>query len=132
MPKVPPELTHQVYCDTCFVATLEPAQAEYEAAMARAKETIVFFKDQGKETRLIRRLEEPVHVTECADREETLLRLAFLASQKGYNAIIDIDIVSKKVRSEAYQTMVWSGSGIPVELKEKYLIKDRTLWKHPN
>lgn len=132
LPEIPPELAHDVYCATCADRVVAPALADYEAAMARARETLVFAKSQGKETRLIRRQEKPVRVEACDDREETVLRLAFLASRLGYNAIVDMDLVSRKVRNHAYQTLVWSGTGVPANVSEKSLVKDRSIWSNPN
>lgn len=129
---MPPELTHEVYCAGCADTTVLPALAIYDADMERAREMLVFVKSQGKETRLIRRQEKPVRVDACADREETVLRLAFFAAKLGYNAIIDVDVVSKKVRNHAYQTLVWSGSGTPANVNDRSLPKDRSIWSNPN
>lgn len=84
--------------------------------MVRAENIIVFFKNQGKETRLIKRTEKPLRVTECDDREETLLRLAFLAAQNGFNGLIDVDIKAEKIFDHAYQTKNWTGIAMPVNL----------------
>lgn len=93
---------------------------------------MVFMKAQFKETRFIKRLEEPVKVAECADYDETLLRLAFQAAQLNYNGVIDVDITSKKVRTGNYQTSVFSGTAIPANVREDKLIKDKSNWSSPN
>lgn len=93
---------------------------------------MVFMKAQFKETRLIKRLEDPISVVACADYDETLLRLAFRAAQLNYNGIIDVDITSKKVRTGNYQTSVFSGTAIPANVREDKLIKDRSNWSSPN
>lgn len=84
--------------------------------LAKARNVGIYFKDQGKETRLLKRSEKPVRVLDCPDREETLLRLAFLAVKAGFIGLLDVDIVATKVRDGAYQTSSWSGSGIPSNL----------------
>jgi uncharacterized protein YbjQ (UPF0145 family) len=44
--------------------------------------------------------------------------LAFLAAQKGYNAIIDVDISAKKVRSEGgYQSSNWRGTAVATNIE---------------
>lgn len=85
--------------------------------MELAKGIRVYEKNQGKETRLMKRVAQPVQVKNCSDRQETLLRLAFLAAKAGYNGIIDVDIKSEKVIDNSYQTTTYSGSGVPINLK---------------
>lgn len=123
MAQVPPELKFSVYCPQCFDASVAPALSEYREALKRAKEILIFGKDQGKETRLLSRKEPPVQVLECDDREETLLRLAFFAAQGNFNGLIDVDLVSKKVRQGTYQTQKWSGTGVPTYIDPKRLNK---------
>lgn len=110
---VAPEFKHSTYCRLCFDAKVAPEIEAYEALKEKAKEVFVFFKTESKESRLIKRLEDPIEVPECQDREETLLRLAFMAAEKDFNVIVDIEIDGKKVRSGAYQTLVFSGKAIP-------------------
>lgn len=100
--------------------------------MKQAKDVQVFLNTQGKESRLIKRYEDPVLVTECRDHDETLLRLAFLAAEKGYNGLVDVAIVSKKIREGSYQKSVWQGSGIPATIEENKVIKSRSFWQDPN
>lgn len=132
LPKVPSELTHTTYCEPCFYEQVAPEQTKYEAAMEQAKEILIFFKQQSKETRLIERSEDPIEVLDCADRDETIMRLAFLASRKGFNAVIDIELKPKKVRDNAYQTCVWHAVGIPAQVIDRKLIKDKSLRHYPN
>jgi hypothetical protein len=84
--------------------------------MARAKEVMVFFKTQSEETRLIRRVEKPFQVSDCVDRDEVIMRLAFLAAENNFNALVDVSVLSEKVRNEGYQTTKWKGTGVPVQL----------------
>ncbi len=100
--------------------------------MAAAKEIMVFMKAQNKETRFIKRLEEPVSINECADHNEAILRLAFFAAELDYNAIIDVNIISKKVKIGNYQTTIYSGTAIPAHVREDKLIKDKSNWSKPN
>ncbi len=130
--KVPVELSHAVYCMTCYVQTVEPQLGSYQATLEQAKNVFVFNKKQGKETRLIRRIEKPVFVSNCADYEETVLRLAFFATQANCNAIVDVDVVGEKIRKGSYQTTIWSGSAVPANVQGDRLVKDSSIWQNPN
>lgn len=114
--KVPGDLSHRAYCGPCFVGKVAPALDEYERTLALAKGVFVFHKGQGEETRLIKRSEKPLRVVECTDEKETLLRLAFLAAQRGFNALLDVDLTAKKVRNFGYQTLAWQGTGVPARI----------------
>lgn len=116
---VPPELSHTTYCAPCFDATVAPELESYADAMERAKDIFIFYKTEGKETRLIKRKEEPYVIAECLDKNETLLRLAFFAVKDHFNALVDVEIKSEKVRSGSYQTLKWSGSAVPFQVDER-------------
>lgn len=90
-----------------------------QALLEKAKNVDTFDKKQGSETRLIKRVEKPLKVTECDDREETLLRLAFLAAKKGYDTLVDVDIQSQKVGNKTYKKLVWNGTAVPVDIKQR-------------
>lgn len=129
---VPPALAHQIYCGVCFDREVAPALTEYEATMEAARNIMVFMKSQSKETRLISRKEPVVKVSDCADHDECILRLAFFAAQLKFNALIDVQVTPKKLITGGYQTTVYSGTGIPAHVHENKLIKDRSLWSNPN
>lgn len=119
MAKVPSDLSHTIYCAPCFDSKVADELVRYNETMERARHINVFEKGQGKETRLIKRKELPVRVSECSDRQETLLRLAFQAAELGYNGIVDVDIRSEKVIVNSYQTTRYSGTGIPANFKAR-------------
>ena len=119
--QIPPELAHGTYCNPCFDAKVAPELASYQETMERAKNIHVFEKDQGKETRFFKRLEETLKVENCADRNETVLRLAFFTVKAGFNTLIDVDVDYAKVRNGSYKTHVWNGSGIPTHVDEARL-----------
>ena len=115
--KIPAELSHAIYCIPCYNEKIAPALDSYNEIMERAKNVFVYSKSQGKETRLMKSTEEPLKVADCLDREETLLRLAFLAAQANFNALIGVEIISKKsTKTTTYKTISWSGTGIPTVL----------------
>lgn len=121
LPVIPKELQNSTFCGPCFDSKVAPEIENYEQSLIRAKALTVFFKADSKETRKFKRIEKPLKVRDCEDREETLMRLAFLAVHANFNAIIDVDIISEKVRSGAYQTMKYSGTAMPVSvIPQKY------------
>lgn len=131
--KIPAFLSHQVYCGSCFDRDVATELQNYNDTMERAKEIQVFFIKQSKEVRLIKRPErKPFHISDCADHDETVMRLAFLAAQAGYNALIEVDVNYEKVRNNSYQTHVWSGTGLPCNVEARRLMRDRTFTTDPN
>lgn len=118
---IPSELTKGTYCGPCFSEKVESHLEDYSACMDKAKSITVFDIADSKLTRNFKRKEKPFNVQDCADREEALMRLAFLTVKAGFNALIDVSITAKKVRSGTYQTTIYSGSGIPVHLNSTRL-----------
>ncbi|MGE0634348.1 MAG: hypothetical protein AB7O96_18175 [Pseudobdellovibrionaceae bacterium] len=132
LPVIPVVLSHQVYCGVCFDREVASEVQNYEQTMEEAKNIHIFFKAQGKETRLIKRNEKPIKISDCADRDEAILRLAFVAAQGKFNSVLDVDVVSKKIRMGAYQTQTYSVTGMPAQVDSRKLLKDRALWDSPN
>jgi uncharacterized protein YbjQ (UPF0145 family) len=132
MPLVPDDLKHLAYCFYCYDSKVGPALAEYQSDLEKAKNILVYTKDQTKETRLVKRLEPAVTVQKLADRNEAVLGLAYLAMRAGYNAIIDVELKYEKVRTGSYQTTVWGGTGIPAHVIESKLPRDKSFSTNPN
>jgi hypothetical protein len=131
--KIPAALSHPAYCSTCYHAEVEGPLAQYNEVLERAKNIDVFFKNQGKETRLVKRTEKPVVVQECFDKDEIIMRLAFFAAQAGFNSLVDVDLISEKVRpGGSYVTSKWRGTGIPANTSEKTINHDKSIWHNPN
>ncbi len=118
---LPKELSHRTYCGTCYDEKVGPALEDFRRNLVRAKGVFVFYKNQGEETRLMRRSEKRLQVLDGVDRAETLLRLAFLAVNANFNALIDVEVFATKVRNKGYQTSKWQGSGIPTTVDAKAL-----------
>lgn len=91
----------------------------YDRMMEQAKNIHVYEKTQGKETRFIKRGKELYKVVDCPDRSQAVLRLAFFAAGDGYNALVDVNLSSEKVRDESYQKLKWSGTARPANIKER-------------
>jgi hypothetical protein len=118
MSVIPPELSHSKYCSGCFAAHIETARVSYEETMEKAKNVFFFFTTQKKNPPLLKRARESISVLDCADRDETILRLAFTAVTQDFNAIIEGDVTHEKIRLGAYQTTRWKGTGVPALVDE--------------
>lgn len=119
--RIPSELSFTTYCGTCFSHTVEPAMQKLVDMLEQAKNVAMFYKDQGKETRRMSRVEKPLSVDNCLDKNDMILRLAFRAIEAGFNTLVDVDLVSQKVRNGNYQHLVWSGTAVPVSLEPEKL-----------
>ena len=96
---------------------MAPALDSYLETMNRAKELYIFEK-KIKSVPLIMCSKQKVSVEDCPDRKETILRLAFLAVEQSFNAVTEVQIICKKVRTNGYQTSLWSASGFPARVRE--------------
>ncbi len=125
--QIPADISHKTYCVPCYNEAVQPALSSYNGVMARARKVYIFEKKtRGAETRLIKRTEKPVKVEGCSDERDTLMRLAFRVASRGFNALIDVDVQSKKVRDEdGYQTTTWQGIGVPVRVDAVKLEKNQ-------
>ncbi len=124
--EVPEILTKSRYCGGCFDTHVGPALEAYQEVMVRAKKVFFFFSTQKASIHMLKRAKEKYRVEKCVDRDETILRLGFLAAEQGYNAVFDGDIVYTKVRDNAgYQRTHWSGTAygalVDGERLEKHL-----------
>lgn len=115
-PVVPADLKHTHYCANCYSAKVEPALAAYNEVMERAQGVFVFFTTQKKYFKLLSRSRELLEVKECADRDEAILRLAFQAAEKGFNAVIEVEATSKKERNAGHQKYSWKCKGYPAQV----------------
>jgi hypothetical protein len=121
LPSLPNNLGEGAYCWPCFESHVREELNKYSDLLERAKDVNVFFSTQGKESRFIRRTEKPLHVKDCLDREETVLRLAFLAVLADKNTLVDVELSSTKVQNGKWKSSLWSGRGIPATVSEAAL-----------
>lgn len=121
--KLPEELSHTTYCTNCFDSKVSGPLNEYNEKLEKAKDVNVFFKGEGKATRLIRRTETPYTVENCVDRDEALMKMSFWAVEDGFNTLVDIDLKSKKTIVNTYVTISWFGSAVPAGLSADDLKK---------
>ena len=115
----PSELTKTTFCEPCFSEKIQPQLSAYEDLVEQAKNVAVFYKEQYKETRFVNRKEKKISAQDLASEEDVIMNLAFRAIQKGYDSIVDLETVSKKIVNGRYQTSSWSGSAIPTNTRRK-------------
>ena len=124
LPELPPELSHTHYCSGCYGSTVEPALVSYGETMELAKTVFVFFTTQKRRPTTLKRGLEQVRVVACADRDETILRMAFLAAREGHNAIVETEVDCKKLRNEGYQKSEWRGVAFPATVDASKLDRE--------
>ncbi|MBC7692893.1 MAG: hypothetical protein H7222_14115 [Methylotenera sp.] len=124
MPDRPEDLSHPRYCGFCLDATINPALEEYTEVLERAKKICLLTKAYKGHVSTIKKAKFPIEVKDYPDREEVIMRLAYLAAKEGYNALLQADVVSAKVRNEAYQKSSWSGTGWPATIDAERLDRD--------
>lgn len=123
---IPSQLERERYCPQCYDDKVAPELQSYNRTMARAKDVAIFYKRQSKETRKFRCTQKPLRVENCVDRNEAILRLAFLAARQNFNTIIDVEVLAEKVRNAGYQTSIWKCAGIPIRKKMKAISRANT------
>jgi len=128
----PKNVQHNIYCPTCYNEYVAEAVDQYTNTLDAANNIIVFEKTQSKETRLMKRLEDPIKLQNETDRHDALMKMAFIAVQRHFNAIIDVEITPQKVRDGSYQTTIYTCSAIPVTIEDRHIIKDRSFRSSPN
>lgn len=120
---MPEAFITKTFCPPCYDSKVEPALQKYNDDLEKARNVFVFYKAENKESRFFKRVEGPVKIADVPDREETILRLAYLAVQVNCNAIVDVDLVSEKIKTGSYQTSKWSGTANPVEVDPRKMEK---------
>jgi len=120
---VPDELKKDCYCAHCHEKILAPALASYADIKRRAQEVYIFEKGK-KNIPLIKKSRIKVTVSDCEDKKEMFLRMAFFAAEQTYNAVMNVEVVYKKVRINGYQKTFWSASGYPALIRSAHLRDD--------
>jgi len=130
--QIPEAWKSGTFCGPCYEAEVAAPLAEYFEILERAKNIDVYFKKQGKETRLIKRTEKPVSISARDDRDEVVMGLAFLAAEGHFNAVVDVDLISEKVGVGSYQKLQWRGRGVPAKVDARMVVHDKSIWHNPN
>ncbi|MBS1960936.1 MAG: hypothetical protein JST04_01880 [Bdellovibrionales bacterium] len=111
---IPNEQVEGRFCGRCWDAEMAARLEAFQSTLEAAKQVFVFFTTQKKHIPLIRKSKTPVNVESCPDRDETILRLAYVAAKEEYNAVVDVEVTVKKVRAGgSNKTADWKGTGFP-------------------
>jgi len=120
---MPEDFLTRTFCPLCFDAKVQPTIDQYSSDIEKAKDVFVFYKTENKESRFFKRTDLVLKVKDIADREEALLRLAYQAVKANCNTIVDVDLISEKIRKGSYQTSKWSGTAHPIDADPRVLEK---------
>ncbi len=121
-PKIPKSLVFGPVCTDCIIDKIQPERQIYEELCDKAKEVYFLTKNYRGNVRILARHTKRVAVEDVPDRREAILRMAFMAAQLNFNAIIEAEIKDKKTRtSDGYQSTLWSGSAMPAKVDGEHL-----------
>ncbi len=113
---VPDKLKHSTYCIPCFDDHVAAPLSDYNDKMEKAREIIIYSKEQSKLTRLLKRKTEPYKVEDCEDEQEALMKMSFYAVEDGFNCLIDVVIQTKKIIVGSHKKTMYAASGVPVTI----------------
>lgn len=113
---VPPELKHSSYCMPCFDENVAGPLNAYTETMEKAKDVIIYSKEQSKLTRLIKRKVDPYKVDDCEDEQDALMKMSFYAVEDGHNCLIDVQHQTKKIIVGSHKKTIHGATGIPVTI----------------
>src|SRR6185437_16020019 len=113
----PPELLHSYYCGACHDEHVIPFQERYQETLEQAKQVNIIYKGSKSTIRVLRKATQAIQVANIRDRDEAILRLAYQAALLGFNAVIEVEVTSQKLRNEGWQKSAWSGHGVPAEIR---------------
>jgi hypothetical protein len=123
--KIPAPLAHAHYCASCYDTQVAPALATYDEMAEKANDIYFITKNYTGYVHVQRRHTKRVLVKDCADRRETILRMAFQAAELGMNALIESEVESFNTRKDGkpggYQSARWKGSAMPAQINGEQL-----------
>ena len=100
---------------------MEPFRDQYEETLDQAKRVNVIFKESKSTFRVLKKATKGIEVHQQPDRNEAILRLAFMAARAGFNALIDVEASSEKKRNAGWQLTTWMAKGLPAEINSHEL-----------
>lgn len=121
LPELPDILQRPQYCSRCWDENVAAPLAEYEDTLEKAKAVSVLPKSYRATIPIQKKATREIRVEDCPDRDEAILKMAFLAASEGYNALIKAEVNAQKVRNHGYQKSSWSGSAIPAVIDTRKL-----------
>ncbi len=113
---VPESLRHNSYCMNCFDDQVAAPLADYTDKMERAKDIILYSKEQSKLTRLVKRKDELYKVENCEDEQEAIMKMSFYAVEDGFNCLVDLQIQTKKIIVGSHKKTIFGATAYPVTI----------------
>ena len=113
---VPEILRHPNYCSICFDESVAAPLADYTEKMEKAKDIIIYSKEQSKLTRFLKRKTEPYKVEDCEDEEEALMKMSFYAVEDGFNCLIDVEFKTKKAVVGSHKKTIYAATAVPITI----------------
>jgi hypothetical protein len=113
---LPEELTHSDYCSGCYATIVEPAIERYQDTFERSKDIFIFFTTQKTRLPILKRDKNRLEIKVCRDRDELISRLAFKATEMGFNSVIEVEVKADKIRNAGHQKSSWHGGGYAAEV----------------
>jgi uncharacterized protein YbjQ (UPF0145 family) len=114
---IPEELKHSSYCVQCFDEHVAAPLADYEEKKEKARDIIIYSKEQSKLTRFLKRKADPYKVEGCEDEEQALLKMSFYAVEDGYNCLIDIQYHTKKIIDGSHKKTIYGATAVPITIE---------------
>ena len=111
------------FCPSCFDNEVAPKLAAHDELLEKAREVPWFPRTYRRNLPIVKKSHTTLSVTEGLDRDDILLRLGFMTVEKGYNAMIEVEVAAAKVRNHGYQKMVWQGTAHPIEIDVDRLVR---------
>jgi hypothetical protein len=117
----PAELGHAQYCPRCHESVVEPALQRYDEQLSRARNVGYWARTYRGHVPVLKKGQRSIEVAGFRDRDEALLKMAFLAVEQGFNGLVHGELISRKERNHGYQKMLWSGRATPARIDEEAL-----------
>jgi uncharacterized protein YbjQ (UPF0145 family) len=110
---VPEFLRQPAYCMNCFDDQVAAPLADYNEKMEKAKDIIIYSKEQTKLTRLIKTKAEPYKVEDCEEEQDALMRMSYWAVEDGHNCLIHLQYQTRKIVVGSHKKTMFSATAIP-------------------
>jgi hypothetical protein len=118
-PKAPKIFQQRQFCVDCYAELIEPEMAKYKEAFDRSYQITLIRKSFRGFVPILQKAKAPLLVKDHVDKGDAIAHLCFLTAWYGYDAMMDVEAVAKKIRNHAWEKKEWSASALPVKLDRK-------------
>ncbi len=115
---------HSVACPDCYEFTYTPLYQKFLEDMQMAQNMPIWPKTYRGKIPILNQSSQEVHIKECADKKEVVLKLAFQAVELNMNALKDVNVAYEKRRNHGYQKMIYSGTAKAIMADHSKLIDE--------